>query len=924
MRRLILDQIRHRPGRAAALAAGILVAAVSFSLLTAATNTQTAQVTGTVQQNLRPAYDILVRPKGSETALEQSQALVRDNYLSGIFGGITMAQYQTIKKIPGVEIAAPIAMIGYVLETVDIPIDVTAALTDAPAQVLTLTDTRVADGGLTRFPIQAEGYIYVTPDKLVSQEEIGVPITVTPGTTVGDNETLPDGSTISVCEGYFDAPNQTSPFADYQATVPQCYSRANGYGGLGSALPTGHVGAYLEVTFPFLLAAIDPTAEQDLVGLAGAVVKGRYLSESDQPVPTSGLGPEVPVLATTDPYDDDQDVITVDSLPGSAVSLVREGLSPDQMAAALAKEPGTPVLQTTITSTAAYDQLLTSLSRGSAPLDAYWTSSGVSYQTAPGGVLVPIVVSNPDSVWQSSLYVNAGGSSSEAVPLDDSDTAFRTLTEQLGINGGSSGPTNDFPSLKSVGEFDPSKLPGFSSLSQVPMETYYPPTATGANAASRKALGDQPLLPDANIAGYLQEPPLLLTTLSSLSAFATEFPTGDWSAPISSVRVRVGGVYGTVQQQLDQIASVAAAIQKATGLQVDITAGSSPTTETISLPAGKYGRPALLLDESWVKKAVALVIVAALDRKSVALFALILMVTALFLANASMAAVGARRGEIGVLRCLGWPRAAVFRLILGELLLLGALAGLAGTALSAALIAGLRLQLPLWRVLLITPVALALAGLAGLMPAWLATRGQPLDAIQPAVIRPRRRARPVRRLSGLAWSNLRRRPRRAALAGLALGLGIAALTVLLAINLAFSQQVTGSVLGTFVSGEVRGVDYLSAALAIGLEVASVADVLYLNLHERAPEMAALAATGWRRRHLTRVAVYEGAGIGLLGSLAGGVVGLGIAVALGGSPLAILPVALAAIGGGIVLTLAASWVVIAGVSRQPIAATLAEE
>jgi ABC-type lipoprotein release transport system permease subunit len=180
----------------------------------------------------------------------------------------------------------------------------------------------------------------------------------------------------------------------------------------------------------------------------------------------------------------------------------------------------------------------------------------------------------------------------------------------------------------------------------------------------------------------------------------------------------------------------------------------------------------------------------------------------------------------------------------------------------------------------------------------------------------------VRRISGLAWSNLRRRPRRAVLAGLALGLGIAALTVLLAINLAFSQQVTGSVLGTFVSGEVRGVDYLSAALAIGLGVASVADVLYLDLH--APEVAALAATGWRRRDLTRVAVYEGAGIGLLGSLAGGAVGFGLAVALGGSPLTILAVALAAIGGGIVLTLAASWAVITGVSRQPIASTLAEE
>ncbi len=921
MRRLILDQIRHRPGRAAALAAGILVAAVSFSLLTAATNTQTAQVTGTIQHNLRPAYDILVRPKGSETALEKSQDLVRDNYLSGIFGGITMAQYQKIKNIPGVEIAAPIAMIGYVLETVAIPIDVTAALTDAPAQVLSLSDQRVADLGLTRFPAESMGYVYVTPDPLKSN--VTGSFTVAPGVTIGLTETLPDGSTVTICPEYTEAPSQTSPFADYQDTQAWCASRANGYGGL-SALPAGHVGAYLQITFPFLLAAIDPVAEQDLVGLGGAVVSGRYLKDSDQPAPTSGPGPEVPVLATTDPYDDDQDVITVDTLPASAVSLVREGLSPDQLAAALAKEPGTPALQTTITSTAAYDRFLSSLSTGSGPLDAYWTSSGVSYETTSGGVLAPETASNPDSVWQSTLYVNAGGSNFEAVPLDDSDTAFRSLTEQIGINGGSSGPTNDFPSLKSVGEFDPSKLPGFSSLSQVPMETYYPPTATGANAASREALGNQPLLPDANIAGYLEEPPLMLTTLSSLSAFAAEFPTGDWSAPISSVRVRVGGVHGTVKQQLAEIASVAAAIQKATGLQVDITAGSSPTTETIALPAGKYGRPALLLDESWVKKAVALVIVAALDRKSVALFALILLVTALFLANGSIAAVRARRGEIGVLRCLGWPRRAVFRLILGELLLLGALAGLAGTAISAAVIAGFHLQLPLWRVLLITPVAMALAGAAGLVPAWLATRGEPMDAVRPVASPPRRRARPVRRLLGLAVSNLRRRPARAALAGIALGVGVTALTVLLGIQLAFSQQVTGSLLGNFVSGEVRGVDYLSAALAIGLGVASVADVLYLNLRERAPELAALAATGWQRRYLNRMALYEGAGIGLLGSLAGGGVGLALAWALGGSLPALLAAALAATGGGIALTLAASWAVIAGVSRQPLAATLAEE
>ena len=60
MLRALLSQLQHRRRRAAAVAAGILVASVSFSLLTAATARSTAQVEGTVAQNLRPAYDILV------------------------------------------------------------------------------------------------------------------------------------------------------------------------------------------------------------------------------------------------------------------------------------------------------------------------------------------------------------------------------------------------------------------------------------------------------------------------------------------------------------------------------------------------------------------------------------------------------------------------------------------------------------------------------------------------------------------------------------------------------------------------------------------------------------------------------------------------------------------------------------------------
>src|SRR5918912_984155 len=100
-----MSQLRFRPGRSAALGAGIAVAAVAFTLLTAATSTSALRVRGTITRNYRAAYDILVRPQGSATALERRQGLVRNNYLSGIYGGITFDQYQKIARLDGLDMA---------------------------------------------------------------------------------------------------------------------------------------------------------------------------------------------------------------------------------------------------------------------------------------------------------------------------------------------------------------------------------------------------------------------------------------------------------------------------------------------------------------------------------------------------------------------------------------------------------------------------------------------------------------------------------------------------------------------------------------------------------------------------------------------------------------------------------------------------
>ena len=919
MLRALWSQLQHRRRRAAAVAAGILVASVSFSLLTAATATSTAQVEGTVARNLRPAYDILVRPPGTTTALEADEGLVRDNYLSGIFGGITLQQYAQVKNVPGVQLAAPIAMIGYVLATVTLDVSVGSALTSAGSQVVSVSDAPTADNGLTRLPAQSDGYVYVTSDA-IQNSQLPELTTINGTQVVGDIEKLPNGKNVVICPENLQAPLR-SPFTNTEASTGACWSSQDGYSGYGqNNVGRAGVDDFITESFPFLVAAIDPVAENQLVGLDHAVVEGRDLGGGDTPLLTGGgttseaRNLQVPVLATTDPFVEGSDQITISRLPASAVSTVRDGLLPDQLAAALAKLPATPAASVTITSQDAYQRLLHNLSNRIL-IDAYWTADPVTYRQESGGELSPVPVTNPDSIWVSGLF---GGY--EQPPVETTDTGFRQLHEQLRSND------QGVPllTLHAVGDFDPAKLPGFSALSTVPLETYYPPEVTGADAASLKALGNRPLLPDANMAGYLQEPPLMLTTLKSLPAFEDSFPNANRTAPISVIRVRVANVHGSTRQELAQIANVAAAIRRATGLDVDVTAGSSPTTETIALPAGRYGRPALTLDESWVRKAVALVILNAVDGKSAALFLLILIVCAFFIGNAAFAAVRVRRRELGVLRCLGWPRRTIFMFTLGEVMLTGLIAGAVGTGVSAALISLLHLDVPWSRVGLVTPVAVVLSGIAGFLPALQAARGQPLDAVAPAVRAPRR-PRPVRRLAGLAWSNLRRTPGRAALAAVALAVGIAALTVLLALNLAFARGVVGSELGGFVANQVRAVDYLSAALAVTLGAASVADVLYINLRERAAEFAVLSAVGWQRGHVARIALGEGAGIGVAGSILGTAFGVGAAALVLGPDLSLLALpAAVAFAAGIIVTVIAAGAVAASIRRLPLVASLAEE
>jgi putative ABC transport system permease protein len=898
MLRLAWSQVRFGAARTVALAAGMLLATTAFTVLTGASRTSQLRTIGTVTANFRPAYDILVRPRGARTRLEARTGTVQPNFLSGIYGGITMAQYRQIEQIPGVQVAAPIAMVGYTLLRLQVPVRLPAGVNALPGrQLYRYATTWVSAGGATRIA-QPPSYLYVTPNR------IGL------SPTGASYEVLPGGAEVTVCSQPGNPP--ADPFGVAAQSAGWCWSKVDGTGGAFTGVPGRRAFATVDWSFPMLIAAVDPAAEAKLDGLNRAVVSGRYLWPAERDGTAPGGEPAIPVLAAAASGVGEQAVTQIQRLAPPSHPVV---LSTSAMGREVAV-PGRTVVTAALSAQQAYRKAIAV--SAFLPVRGYWAAGPVRYRRGEAA-LIPAQVGNAPSIWRSRQAITA----LLAPPMDETATQYRVLTAHP-ISTASPGGT---PEVDIVGTFNPAAVKVFDPLSRVPLGPYQPTAAAPADAAARRALGGHDLLPSLNLGGYVGQPANLITTLTALPAlesgsyFGGPLYAGD---PISVIRVRVAGVTGPNPVSLERIKLVAQQIALRTRLAVDIVAGSSPKPTMIDLPAGRFGQPRLLLSEGWVRKGVAVAILSAVDRKSLTLFTLILVVCVLFVANSAAAAVRGRRHELGVLACLGWTRPRLFAAVLGELAGIGLAAGILGGAIALPVSAALGLRASPARAALALPVAVAVAVAAGLVPAWIAARAEPLASVRPPVLAAGRGHHPGG-ITALAALNLARTPGRTLVGVLSLGVGVAALTLLVAVTLAFRGVVVGSLLGDAVAVQVRGVDYLAVAATVALGVLAAADVVYLNIRERAAELATMRSFGWPEGALTRLVVTEGAMTGAAGSLAGAAAGLAAAASFAGTLSARLwAAAVVAAAAGVLVSAGAAVPPSQLLRRLPAAHLLAED
>ncbi len=233
MWRLLFSTLRRQRGNTLLAGSGFFLAACTLILLTATTQGTVIRANQIISQNWRPTYDLEVLP--AQAQIPQGKSIPAD-FVAGNGGGISMQQYQQIQQLAGVEVAAPVAYLGYV----QIPSPEMGFAPDRlPNGYYQVEWTLTASNGKQTFVERHESFVYDV------------------------SEACPDSTT----------PVQMDVLAKAHILQPISNCGFNG----GSAQQT-----FQSIdTGPFLLTAIDPAAENQLVHLDQHITNGRMFTSQD-------------------------------------------------------------------------------------------------------------------------------------------------------------------------------------------------------------------------------------------------------------------------------------------------------------------------------------------------------------------------------------------------------------------------------------------------------------------------------------------------------------------------------------------------------------------------------------------------------------------------------------------------------------------
>ncbi|RKL62203.1 ABC transporter permease [Thermoanaerobacteraceae bacterium SP2] len=594
-------------------------------------------VTQDIAQYSRDVYDILVKPNetGQNTIRVDDRDYMEPNYVCKNYdgdSGISIETWREIQSIPGVELAAPIAALGFFTNSID-----SVQIKRPAGQSLRLGLDFFTSDGYKEYKIGESTIVSIASLPNLKVPEVAI-------------------SSIDTNNGFSMRSNSERLFLYFE--LPHIYN---------------------------FLVAIDPESEAKLVGLSDALQKGRYLSPGPVPVEKISFGAKI----TTNAYQIPLLINELTPIPLS-VKITEEKLDlpPDLIDSIrllrtqktekdllLKKNIDERLLQLPATTKATKEIELTKYLRAFqttgieidpqwiisttsqglqriAPATEFYTTRGIHYKAAQDNSLI--------------FYPEPTCTRDGQVQFHDLQAKGRSAVD-LATEGKPVFQLNPIGTVSFRG-------PKQNELAKSPLGIY----------------GSEEMLLESDINGNkLSEPVKLHPTITpgtvqlpAAHGFTTleaaKIIEGDH--PIDVIRVRVADVNRFDEKGQAKIRQVAEEIVARTGLHVDIIAGTSMQEVKLNIPGYKDVPPLGLAKTSWISLGAATRIQNIFSLFSMALTLLFIVVGFIFVHNRSSIYLWQRKSELDILKTQGWQGGTIAKMISLEVLIIWFIAALLSMA----------------------------------------------------------------------------------------------------------------------------------------------------------------------------------------------------------------------------------------------------
>jgi FtsX-like permease family len=848
------------------------------------------RLTAELNAHWRGAYDVLVRPKGASLGLARTDGLVEPNFLSlAGSGGISEAQVDAIRAIPGVQIAAPIAWVG-LMQTPAVGPTITVPTFPSKTTLYSVTLTASTNDGVL--------------NHLVYQDQFRVLL----------QPKGPDGQ-----------PDALSDYGDFGIDqLP----------GLGPVATVGTTHFLPAVQSPIL--AVDPVAERALLGNQGAfldplikltnrddltagttdanMVLAGYNQRLDIAILQRGTAterarPVLPILVSSKTYATVNVAIQVSQIGHSIDRTIDTSVTTTalEQAEQAAGQGLTPIGSSQVVVSGSLRPFRpngymvpwpgTSLpagigQEGAALMPTAFSADLTGRPTytaarAPGGTVTPafrvtplgpVPPGGPAASPPSSSGV-AGGPQQSHTGTEQSYRALTQGSAPIATSFVSQGHDDQPFVFAPIAEYDLSTLNlPHDPLDYVPYGSYDPPDTSLVADPSGQAVPRASMSPTLNPVGLLQVPPMGIVDIH-----AAELLRGP--TPIDAVRVRVGGITAYSPVAVAKVERVAQAIANL-GLDVDVVAASSPQAVDVYVPAYNTSAnpPADLgwVEQHWTTLGATPLVARGLSSTDVALLLLALFAAAVLAIGTQVLATTVRTREAGILSALGWRRRQIVRwqgaeALTGALIITGV-----GTAV--------------WLLTAREPIGLIVAGGGGALfaaagvAAAMAVRPTPAQAVTGDVVAPAAMLSvPVIGLRTYALRSVVARPMRSLVIALGLAVAASAIAPAVAVLVGVGAAVGPTALASALSGRLAAYQLALLGL-IGASTLTLALLaMRTDIDARRFELRVLIACGWRPRDVRRLMSWARLSIAVPSSLLALVISALIASPVAGSsaPIALV-------------------------------------